>query len=151
MLLDIQVYIIIKVISLKNNFSSMIMPEGLMHRKINILVALFAIIFIAVIAAYAISVKAAANFGGRITKVTQCVLDTPSSDPVICTKSCPLCTGLMGTSCAQSMEVVFKPSGGAYTFICPSKSYKFKRGGIPKAGSFILGNGPQVLSPIQSW
>lgn len=131
----------------------MIYPEGLMHRKINIWFSLSIIITIAILAAWAISVRAfIPSFGGLVTKVTPCILDTPPppGTPVTCAASCSLCTSIMGPACAGSIEIVFTPHGGAYNFICPVKGYLFKRGSVPTPGSFILGSGLQT-SPLQSW
>lgn len=130
----------------------MLYPEGLMHRKVNIGLALLVIFAVAGIFAWIISARAISgpSFGGLVVKVTPCVLDTPMPYPTTCAVSCPLCTVLLGTACAANMEVIFTPYGGSYNFICPVKGYPFKRGGIPTPGSFILGEGMQV-APLQSW
>src|SRR3989338_1914247 len=127
----------------------MIYPEGLMHRKINLWLALLIIAILAAIAAWAISVKAARNvsFGGRINLVNPCVLDPESGT----CPNCPACTLRLGSACASYTEIQFTPvRGSAYSFICTPKTYSFIRGRTPTPGSWILGNGPQTF-PFQSW
>ena len=86
------------------------------------------------------SAAAGSIFGGRITKVIPCVLDTPAIAPTTCAVSCPLCTGITGTACAAYSEIMFQPMGGTWSFICPLKGYPFK-GGTPRPGGLILGTG----------
>ena len=125
--------------------------KKIMLFKLKFWQALTIIIIAAIAAAVPIgirSVQAFTAFGGRITMIKQCVLDTPAIAPVTCAASCPLCTGVMGTACVSATEITFAPAGGFAFFVCPSKAFLYK-GGYPRIGGFILGNMIIQSAPFQ--
>lgn len=82
------------------------------------------------------------NFGGRVSLVSTCVLDTPAIAPTTCAVSCPLCTVTWGTACANHVEVRFQPSGGNGNFTCPTKTQYYRGGGkFPRPAGWSLWNG----------
>lgn len=113
---------------------------------------LYFFIFLNVMASHQASAASVAIFGGRITTVKECILDTPPPPavPQTCATSCPLCTTVMpGTTCSAATEVAFTPFGGIWSFVCPSKAFLYY-GGRPSFGGLILGYGvsqsqPQVI------
>lgn len=119
--------------------------EIILRQKMKLWLALLLLIILAIIAGFAISVKAAGLiFGGRITGVVyQCSrgLPTPTCPGTICL--CRLC-GCVAAPCspppAKWSQIIFRPAGGNATYICPAVGFPY-RGGFPAAGKFILGNG----------
>ena len=81
-------------------------------------------------------------YGGIVTKVTPCVLDTPAIAPVTCATSCPLCTGLYGSACLLLQEVVMTPiyNNQPRNFVCPIKVYTGING-PPTPGMWWFGGG----------
>lgn len=84
------------------------------------------------------------NFGGRISVVTPCILDTPSppAKPTTCTASCPLCSITWpADTCASRVEVRFQPTGGNGNFACPGKVQFYRGGGkYPRPAGWSLWN-----------
>lgn len=84
--------------------------------------------------------SAIANFGGRVSYVSQCMIEDPTFEPGVC-HTCQRCTGLLAAGCADVTEVWFLPAGGSkWNFICPQKTFLYK-GGYPRPGGWLLGNG----------
>jgi hypothetical protein len=107
----------------------MIYLEGLMHKKINIWIALLIIIILAASAAWAISAKAfwfsGISFGGFVISVTRsCTGDC----------SCNFC------GCGDHSQIVFIPYGGDNFFVCPSLTFPYI-GPFPQKGYRIIGWG----------
>ncbi len=91
---------------------------------------------------------ATTSFGGRITYTSECVIEDPVYEPSVC-HTCLLCTGLLGSACAGVTEIQFKPSPlSKWLYVCPSKAFLYK-GGRPRIGAAILGNGLNQFTPIQ--
>lgn len=119
----------------------MIIPEGLMHKKVNLLIALLVIIVIAISAAFAISAQALPGIGLRVvTAPIKCVSDPPP-ESATCLASCPICGDIAG--CASLFETKAKFLGGknvlykgqALCSVTPTPN----RGGVLKPGSACLG------------
>ena len=134
----------------------MIYLEGLMHKKINIWVALLVIAVIAACAAYAISARAyyaSWYIGGMITSyIPGCTMATPA----------PGCSGVpcpcrqCGCVCApctppppQWSEIIFTPYGGSRTnYVCPPIGFRYSNS-LPAPSKYILGWGQGVYAPVQ--
>jgi len=91
---------------------------------------------------------ATTSFGGKITYTSECQIEDPVYEPSVC-HTCLLCTGLLGSACAGVTEIQFKPSPlSKWLYVCPNKAFLYK-GGRPRIGAAILGNGLNQFTPIQ--
>ena len=115
----------------------MIIPEGLMHRRINIFTALVIILIIAAMAALAISVEAARGIGLRvIAPIVKCVPD-PQTVGSTCLDSCMVCGDLPG--CSGMFEVRAKYLGGV-NLLYKGQALCVNSPTPPKGGTFRPGN-----------
>ncbi|MFA6255465.1 MAG: hypothetical protein WC675_05610 [Patescibacteria group bacterium] len=122
----------------------MIYFEGLMHRKINIFIAILVIAIVAGLAAWAITAQ---SFGGKDagllilgSQPLKCTLD--EEDAVTCYNTCPICGDIIG--CATLWEVQAKKLSGVpgtlhkNTALCLLFPFP-TRGGQFKSGARCLG------------
>ncbi len=111
-----------------------------MHRKINIFAALLIIVILAIISAWAISVRAFSgiNFGGRVTTY---IPAATCANPYTCSVCIPC-------GCGSWDNVVFTPFGGNSFYVCPPAGFRYQ--GPPSLPGFqILGGGFNVYAPFQ--
>jgi len=134
----------------------MIYLEGLMHKKINIFIAILVIAIIVSLAAWAITAQAL--LGGRdislrvlSNRPVKCVTDPSAST---CFHSCPICGDI--SNCSSLWEVQVKRlSGGLGVLrkniaLClinpiPPNSGQFKNGVRCVGKVKVMGNGPHLL------
>ena len=126
-----------------------------MHRKINIFAALLIIIILAIISAWAISVKALgpSTFGigvNILTSPIKCVLD-PKPDATTCLASCPICGSIPG--CVGLFEVKAQFLSGT-NMLARGQAFCINSPLPPNGGSFspgsqclgnVSGRGPHQL------
>lgn len=133
----------------------MIIPEGLMHRKINLWMSLLIIFIVAAAFAYAISVQARNGWqgGGRIfyyQPVCTQALPTPTCPGTICPcGSCGCVTAPCVPPAPKWEEIDYAPARGSTTgYVCPPVTFGYKGSPIPRAGQNMLGYGLNVFAPI---
>jgi len=135
--------------------------KNIMFKKIHFGYSLFAIfllsiipatlylfVFLTIMETRQVSAAGVGSFGGEITTVKECILDTPAISPITCASSCPLCTGIMGGGCSVATEIAFRPFGGIWSFVCPNKAFIY-RGGKPRPQGLIFGYGTSQSAPSQ--
>ncbi|NUM25560.1 MAG: hypothetical protein HUU49_02940 [Candidatus Buchananbacteria bacterium] len=127
----------------------MIVPEGLMHKKVNILVALLIILIVAISAAFAISAQAIPGIGLRV--IAPPIKCTPDPYGATCLASCPICGDIAG--CSSLFETKAMYLGGSNVLykgqaLCtnqpmPNRGGTF-RPGVTCLGS-LIGMGPHLF------
>lgn len=131
-----------------------IYPEGLMHKKVNIWIALLLIAVLAASAAYFISVRAFAGIGVNILgPPITCTLDPfPASLNGTCLLKCPICgnirwqcTGLSQVDALYLSGINSLYQGSAFCLAnpVPPNGGTFRPGGQCLGG--VTGFGPHVL------
>lgn len=135
----------------------MIFPDLILRKKVNVLIAILALLTVAFLAAWAISASAAtgADTGLRIMSMPRkCTLDPGSPPPGTCLGTCPVC-GSINSVCASLYEVrAVKTMGGKSNPLYQGAALclynpKPNKGGAFRAGNFCLGKvigfGPHQL------
>jgi len=127
----------------------MIYLEGLMHKKINIFLALLIMAIITIIFAWVISAQAMSGIGVNI--LTPPIKCTPDPDAATCLISCPLCGSLATCSSLFQVQAIYLGGqnslylGQAFCLFNP----KPPNGGRFHPGGQCLGNifgkGPHFL------
>lgn len=135
----------------------MIFWDIILKKKVNLFVAIIALMVVALLAAWAISARAAggADVGLRIGSTPiKCVLDPGEPPPGTCLGTCPICGSLKGT-CASLYEVkAVKTPGGKInppyksSALClrnpkPTQKGAFRNGGFCLGK--VIGFGPHTL------
>lgn len=125
--------------------------EGLMHKKINIWLALIVIIILASLAAWAISVNAGMGAGIQLVgMVTPCVFNSIDGN---CLASCPICGDT--AVCNGVSEIKARYLGGVNVLykgaaLCIPKGSRPTQGTF-KPGGKCLGNFIMIYPPAHSW
>ena len=116
-------------------------PEGLMHRKINIWIALAVLTMITISAAFALSTRAAVfswYFGGRIATVQPAGTCGCGPQEPPCLHGCP----------CGFHDVGIVPYRGGAKFVCVPASKPVPSAGLVP-GATIFGGGYSSLSPVR--
>jgi len=140
----------------------MIYPEGLMHKKINLVVAIAIILAVAGIFAWQISAKALFGAGAGIginvwSAPIKCSVD-PCTGCTTCLSTCPVCGSLAGV-CAGLFEVnamflsgtnvLHKGAGGEALCLGPQQTTPPSGGQFSPGGQclgIVYGTGPHLIA-----